>query len=246
MAFIFRHNDREVWRLPAESGTGADALQRRLNALWGEGLKLVGIDTDGELPKRPFDEEDTPASAIRIWGFHWRAGREPEQSRASTCICQSTARRQRRPKHGPARGYHTALMKGKYPVCCLFLEIGPGEVDVNIHPAKREVKFHREREVRRYVAEAVREGLHEFHTKARVDRVEVEDLRPEVVDTRSFGLVAEDVPITTAEQKPLDMGFANPPEPIRKEDAPPLVPQPSTINPEASPTPSSRRCSMCH
>ena len=63
VAFIFRHNDREVWRLPAETGTGAEALQRRLNALWGEGLKLVGIDTDGELPKRPFDEEDTPASA---------------------------------------------------------------------------------------------------------------------------------------------------------------------------------------
>jgi DNA mismatch repair ATPase MutL len=41
-------------------------------------------------------------------------------------------------------GYHTALMKGRYPVGCLFLEIDPAAVDVNIHPAKREVKFHRE------------------------------------------------------------------------------------------------------
>src|SRR5205814_939482 len=34
-------------------------------------------------------------------------------------------------------GYHTALMKGRYPICCLFLEIDPGLVDVNIHPSKR-------------------------------------------------------------------------------------------------------------
>jgi DNA mismatch repair protein MutL len=61
-------------------------------------------------------------------------------------------------------GYHTALMKGRYPVCCLFLEIDPAAVDVNIHPAKREVKFHREREVRKFVAQAVRETLLKFHS----------------------------------------------------------------------------------
>ena len=60
-------------------------------------------------------------------------------------------------------GYHNSLMKGRYPVCCLFLEIDPAAVDVNIHPAKREVKFHREFEIRKYVAQAVRETLVAFH-----------------------------------------------------------------------------------
>src|SRR5476651_128749 len=60
-------------------------------------------------------------------------------------------------------GYHTALMKGRYPVCCLFLEIDPAAVDVNIHPSKREVKFHREFEIRKYVAQAVKETLLAFH-----------------------------------------------------------------------------------
>jgi DNA mismatch repair protein MutL len=60
-------------------------------------------------------------------------------------------------------------MKGRYPVCCLFLEIDPADVDVNIHPSKREVKFHNEMSVRRAVAQAVREALTEFHTgQARV------------------------------------------------------------------------------
>jgi DNA mismatch repair protein MutL len=39
-------------------------------------------------------------------------------------------------------------------------------VDVNIHPAKREVKFHREREVRGFVTRAVRQRLLDFHTAA--------------------------------------------------------------------------------
>ena len=61
-------------------------------------------------------------------------------------------------------GYHTALMKGRYPVCCLFLEVDPASVDVNIHPAKREVKFHDERAIRRLTAQAVREALLQFHS----------------------------------------------------------------------------------
>jgi DNA mismatch repair protein MutL len=60
-------------------------------------------------------------------------------------------------------GYHTALMKGRYPVCCLFIEVNPAEVDVNIHPAKREVRFRRERTVRQWTAQAVRETLLRFH-----------------------------------------------------------------------------------
>src|SRR6185295_3288654 len=61
-------------------------------------------------------------------------------------------------------GYHTALMKGRFPVCCLFLEIDPAAVDVNIHPAKREVKFRDERAVRGFVGRAVRDALLGFHS----------------------------------------------------------------------------------
>ena len=64
-------------------------------------------------------------------------------------------------------GYHTALMKDRYPVCCLFLEVNPAEVDVNIHPAKREVKFHRERAMRQLLAQAIRETLLNYHAPAK-------------------------------------------------------------------------------
>ena len=225
VAFTFRHNDREVWRLPAESGQGATPLERRLNSLWGEGLSFVAIDTAGELPKRPFDEEDTPAIPIRIWGFIGapgvsRSNRENQHlfvnQRPVDNVGLSMALRE---------GYHTALMKGKYPVCCLFLEIGSGEVDVNIHPAKREVKFHREREVRRFVSDAVREGLANYHAQQPANNGN----HPEFVAPAGFGLAAEDVAREPgAEQKPLNMGFKELPTPTPKEDALPLIPEANT------------------
>ena len=56
-------------------------------------------------------------------------------------------------------GYHTALMKGQYPVTFLFLEVDPGSVDVNVHPAKREVRFRDPNGVREAIVRAIQETL---------------------------------------------------------------------------------------
>jgi len=56
-------------------------------------------------------------------------------------------------------GYHTALMKGQYPVTFLFLELHPGTVDVNVHPAKREVRFRDPTAVREAIARCIHETL---------------------------------------------------------------------------------------
>ncbi len=51
--------------------------------------------------------------------------------------------------------YHEALPKGRYPLAFLFLEIDPAAVDVNVHPAKREVRFRAEAQVRAFVMRVV-------------------------------------------------------------------------------------------
>ena len=57
--------------------------------------------------------------------------------------------------------YHEALPKGRYPVAFLFLDCEPASVDVNVHPAKREVRFRSEPQVRGFVIRAVLERLRE-------------------------------------------------------------------------------------
>jgi DNA mismatch repair protein MutL len=60
---------------------------------------------------------------------------------------------------GLLEGYHNSLMKGRYPVAVLFLEMDPAGVDVNIHPAKREVRFHDDFTLRQFVVQAVTQTL---------------------------------------------------------------------------------------
>ena len=58
-----------------------------------------------------------------------------------------------------AEAYRGLLPTGKYPVAILFVDIDPADADVNVHPAKREVKFRREREVYGAVTFAIRCAL---------------------------------------------------------------------------------------
>ncbi len=70
-----------------------------------------------------------------------------------------------RPVQDPAlvravlQGYHTFLMKGRYPIAVLFLELPPETVDVNVHPTKAEVRFRHPDRVFRAVQHAVRKAL---------------------------------------------------------------------------------------
>lgn len=56
-------------------------------------------------------------------------------------------------------GYHGFLMVGRYPVGVLFLQIDPKDVDVNVHPTKREVRFVNEKRVQELIVSAVKKTL---------------------------------------------------------------------------------------
>ncbi len=188
VAFTFIKDGRTVWQLrsarardlsvlPAvKSGDDISArlpaVRERLRALHGGDQKLLAVDfsapfaVDTGEPDAPFEQSaiGNPQSGIRVWGFIGAPGVSRSNREDQHIFVNRRPVENRGVNFALMEGYHTALMKGRYPVCCLFLEINPAAVDVNIHPAKREVKFHRESEVRRLVAQAVRETLLAFHS----------------------------------------------------------------------------------
>jgi DNA mismatch repair protein MutL len=62
-------------------------------------------------------------------------------------------------QYAVSEAYHTLLPRGRYPVVFLFLTVRPDEVDVNVHPTKREVRFRQVSRVRDLVLESIRTSL---------------------------------------------------------------------------------------
>jgi DNA mismatch repair protein MutL len=148
VAFSFLRDGKHVWQLPASKD-----LRERLRALLGSETELLQVDATSNETEKP----------LRVWGFIGKPGVSRGTRENQYVFVNRRPIENRGLNYALLEGYHTSLMKGRYPVCCLFLEIDPGEVDVNIHPAKREVKFHQEAEIRRFVSEAVREALMAYH-----------------------------------------------------------------------------------
>src|SRR5277367_4054611 len=184
VAFTFVKDGRNVWQLPgvksgAATSSRIDALRERLRALLGD-EKLLSVNFSASLEENSRHEEteisfetalpeksgiENRKSKIQIWGLIGSPGVSRATRDGQFVFVNRRPVENRGINYALIEGYHTSLMKGRYPACCLFLEIDPAAVDVNIHPAKREVKFHREFEVRKLVAQAVKETLLAFHSE---------------------------------------------------------------------------------
>src|SRR6195256_6515814 len=145
IAFVFVRDDRVVLQLPA-----AASLLDRIRDLHGKDL------VDRLLPVE--ESKNNPAK-IRIRGLIGQAG-VSRQTRAQQLVFVN-GRAIESPVLSAAlrEGYHTALMKGQFPVTFLFLDLDPAAVDVNVHPAKREVRFRDPSAVREAVVDAIRRTL---------------------------------------------------------------------------------------
>jgi len=267
VALTFQKDGRLVWQLPAQKFEAAissrlAALRERLRSLLGD-EKLLPVNfsaaLDDSVPPEETDSFETatadqseirnPKSEIRVWGFIGSPGVSRATREGQHLFVNRRPVENRGLNYALLEGYHTALMKGRYPVCCLFLEIDPAAVDVNIHPSKREVKFHRELDIRKVVAQAVRETLLAFHAggaKVPALKSKVETVRQkEPQSTPALPQFPEKLkpavePLKPAiQQPPLKMGFL--PRRSETETDNPAVPF-SILHPPSAPeagTPSS-------
>jgi DNA mismatch repair protein MutL len=99
------------------------------------------------------------AGDIRIRGFIGKAGVSRSTRQQQLIFLNGRPVENSTVNYAVREGYHTALMKGQHPVTFLFIDMDPAAVDVNVHPAKREVRFREAATVRDAVVEAIRRGL---------------------------------------------------------------------------------------
>jgi len=80
------------------------------------------------------------------------------------------------------QAYHTLLMVGRYPLATIFLEVPPEEVDVNVHPAKAEVRFRSPDRVFSFVQRSARRAILAFTPVPQVAPQNLWGTSPKTVD----------------------------------------------------------------
>ena len=143
VGFTLVHNDRNHFMLPGKSH-----LLERIQGLAG-----------AEIASRLLELEPTEENGIQVHGYIGGFGMGRSNRSLQLTFLNGRPVEAAPLNHALREGYHTALMKGQFPVVFLFLEMSPFAVDVNVHPAKKEVRFRDGNAVRHAVTEAVRRTL---------------------------------------------------------------------------------------
>jgi DNA mismatch repair protein MutL len=143
IAFTFVNNGREVVR-----ASPAKDLRERAYQIFG-----------GEFLENLLEVNGGHGDVARVTGFV-SAPRDRRTSRDSQYLFVNRRFvRDRMIGRSLSEGYRSILPHGVYPAALLFIETPLEEVDVNVHPAKTEVRFRRSAAVADAVREAVRNAL---------------------------------------------------------------------------------------
>lgn len=138
---------------------GRLALQTSGGDLQGVVVEIYGLDVARQLLpiSASYGEGET---AIQINGMV----SPPGITRSSRGYLHLFINRRAVAARGPLsyaieEAYHTLLMKGRFPLAVIDMQVHPGAVDVNVHPTKSEVKFLRQGQVLGVLGRAVRSAL---------------------------------------------------------------------------------------
>lgn len=143
ISFALTNNGREVLRASA-----AENLRERAYQIFG-----------AEFLENLLEVEGGRDGVARVRGYV-SAPRERRTTRdAQYLFVNGRYVRDRLVARALSEGYRSVLPQGAFPAALLFLEVGPEDVDVNVHPAKTEVRFRRASAVAESVREAVRAAL---------------------------------------------------------------------------------------
>jgi DNA mismatch repair protein MutL len=163
------HFDRR-FHLEADGKTLLDASParhrgERIRQVFGEGVAEQLV---------PFERVSGP---YRVSGFSSRPDFTRSSGRDQWLYVNGRSVRDRGILHAIAAAYHTLLPRGRFPFVLLFLEAPPERVDVNVHPAKAEVRLAESSTVHELVRQAIRAALEEHRPVARLQGIEPFPLR---------------------------------------------------------------------
>jgi DNA mismatch repair protein MutL len=114
-----------------------------------------------EYLREPGPDDDPPLRTFRLTGFFSRPQVQKANRNSIFIFVNRRLIRDRTLLHALSSAYHNLMPASAYPFALLFLECDPGEVDVNVHPSKTEVRFRHGSFVHDFVRDTIRARLME-------------------------------------------------------------------------------------
>ncbi len=144
IAFTLHHDSREVRRLAASTQqinrisdlVGVDVIDHLIE--FKGGSKQSGLEVNGWVSEPAFSRRN------RKMQYFFLNGRPIETAAISSALKEA---------------YTGFIDRGAFPSAFIFVNTDPANVDVNVHPAKREVRFRNQRHVQELVTESVQKAI---------------------------------------------------------------------------------------
>src|SRR5436305_6338483 len=139
---------------------GKETLDQLIPVAARQALERVGLPQPP--PWRRREEEDSlpkDPGEMRLHGFVSKPEIQKLNRNSIYVFVNGRLIRDRLVQHGLTEAYRNIIPPSIYPVVLLFLELPPGEVDVNVHPWKTEVRFRQPTLMHDFVRDTVRAAL---------------------------------------------------------------------------------------
>ncbi|ACL32933.1 methyl-directed mismatch repair protein [Glaesserella parasuis SH0165] len=151
VTFTLTHNEKKVRYYKAVATQQLEQQQKRVATICGDEFIQQSVHID-------WQHDD-----LHIYG--WVGS--PSLARVQNDLCYSYVNgrmmRDKTINHAIRQAYGERLPKDHYPAFVLFLDLDPSHVDVNVHPAKHEVRFHQSRLVHDFIYQGVLNALEDQH-----------------------------------------------------------------------------------
>jgi DNA mismatch repair protein MutL len=145
VGFQLRHNQRPVFALPPAADS--NGRERRIRELLGPAFVEAAL---------AFEQQ---AAGMRLWGWVTRPAFSRSQADQQYFFVNRRMVRDKLMIHAVRLAYQDVLHHGRHPGYLLYLELDPTKVDVNVHPAKQEVRFRDSRLIHDFIHRTLEQVL---------------------------------------------------------------------------------------
>ena len=147
VAFSLQHNARMVWQLPAANLPAAEALQQRITSILGKEFAQNAVQIERQ------------AAGLHLYGTVTQPAYSKATRDSQYFFLNGRFIRDKVVAHAIRQAYQDILHHQRHPAFVLFLDMPPELVDVNVHPAKSEVRFRESQAMHQFIFHTLQQAL---------------------------------------------------------------------------------------